>query len=717
MVNPNTSMKTEILMGEARFNQRRTSSTSRKWVLLLCMGLLLFGCAHMPSPQEMEAEREANARQDVEAIKPAMGYGNFGEAPLTLEDCIRYALDNNLEMRIARLNEEIADQESLVAKLQMLPSLSADATYKRRDVLRKSDAYNWLLDEDQPDFTVSELKDNTRANLTLTWNILDTMMAYVRGNASEMQEEVIRRERARQAQQLALDVTRAYWHAAAVEDALDYVHVVEANLKQVKRNMDQAVARGSYDSMAASDAELRLKELELTIRQLQANLSRERLQLAQLMGLNQNVQFTLARPPIKPIVANLPHTKELNIDRLEEYALLHRPELFASDMQVRIQKEEAKNKVLAMFPGISIFAGGHYEDNRLLLQNNWATVGAGIGWELLDLPAKFMSYKGQKKAIQMAEAQRLMSTVGVITQVHIALLDYAIKVDRFRLLDETYALANNLFDMAQTKNQAGRLPELAVTQRHLEEMAAKLRRDEAVVDMLVAHKRLCVSIGMDPLECDQRGMLASAGGSGAGLSGNVRELNYTATTGMRKWRSTETGYIHIGPTPPEIDPISGLGPEYFVEVTNGQESDAIMAITGTESGMISGTSSGPIEDADLDTWGVTPPVSTRDGGLSGSSDGAPGYAGPAADRFLWQVQMGAFSEPSGPTKRMSEVEALNLRMLDTRDTAITTARVQGNLLNRVRVRGLTQAEAQELARELRGRGVDHWVIAPGSVHW
>jgi outer membrane protein TolC len=694
-------------MGEARFNRRRTSSTSRKWVLLLCVGLMLFGCSRMPTPQEMEARREENARQDVAAIKPAMEYGNFGESPLTLEDCIRYALDNNLEIRIARLNEEIADKESLVAKLQMLPSLYGDASYKRRDLLRKSDAYNWMLDQDQPDHTVSELKDNSRANLTLTWNVLDTMMAYVRSTASEMREEVLRRQRTRQAQQLALDVTRAYWHAAAVEDALDYVHVVEANLKEVKRNMDQAVARGSYDGMAAADAELRLKELEMTIRQLQANLSRERLQLAQLMGLNQNVQFTLARPPIKPVIANLPHTKELNIDRLEEYALLHRPELFASDMQHRIQQEEAKNKVLAMFPGLSIFAGVHYESNRLLLQNNWATVGAGIGWELLDLPAKYASYKGQQYAIQMAEAQRLMTTVGVITQVHIALLDYAIKVDRFRLLDETYALATNLFGMARTKNEAGRLPELAVTQRHLEEMAAKLRRDEAVVDMLVAHKRLCVSIGMDPLACDQPGMLAGAGGSSG--SGN-RPLTYTATTGLKKWRCTECGYIHTGAAPPEICPICGVGPEYFVEDSGGTGTGAMTASTGAA------TSPPPIQDADLGTWGLTPPLSVDDG-ASSRGFAAPGYAGPASDRFLWKVQMGAFSEPTGPTKRMSEVEALNLRMLDSRDTDISTTRVKGQLVNRVRVQGLTEAQARELAQDLRRRGVDYWVIAPQSVHY
>ena len=79
--------------------------------------------------------------------------------------------------------------------------------------------------------------------------------------------------------------------------------------------------------------------------------------------------------------------------------------------------------------------------------------------------------------------------------------------------------------------------------------------------------------------------------------------------------------------------------------------------------------------------------------------------------------MGAFSEPTGPTKRMSEVGALNLRMLDSRDTDISTTRVKGQLVNRVRVQGLTEAQARELAQELRRRGVDYWVIAPQSVHY
>ena len=346
-----------------------------------------------------------------------------------------------------------------------------------------------------------------------------------------------------------------------------------------------------------------------------------------------------------------------------------------------------------MFPGVNVFAGTHYEDNRLLYSNNWNTIGAGVSLELLDLPARYVAYRGQKKAIEMAKAQRLMTTVGIITQTHIALLDYAIKVDRFRLLDETYALANNLFKMAQEKNQIGRLPELAVTQRNLEEMAAKLRRDESVVDLLVAHKRLCVTIGIDPLECES-GLLA------AKSAGTTETYGYTETTGMKKWKCLECGYIHTGPEPPEICPICGVGKEGFVEIT-GQSDIAAPA--------------GTIEATDLASWGESPPLMTGDE-LS-RSDVPPGYASPASDRFLWKVQLGSFVTAGGPSKRIEEIQTLAMRMLDNRDTVVTTTRVNGQLFNRVRVLGLTEDQARKLAQELEGKGIDSWIVAPHSVHW
>ena len=660
----------------------------KRWVVMFCVALLLNGCAAMPPQNEMEARRETQAKEDLKTLEPPASI-NF-EKPLTLEDAIKIGLCNNLELRVADFNREVANKETLVQKLRMLPGLNAEAGYERRDKLRKSDVYNWKLDKDVEDYTVSELKDGAKANLSLTWNILDTALAYVRSGQAKMQEAALEKRRHRMAQFVALDITEAYWQAAAVEDALDYVHAVDKKMKAVKANIDEAVKLRALDVMDAAEAEMRLKELELTIRRLQADLSKARLKLSQLMGINQNVQYTLYRPPIKPVVAALPHPKELDIDRLEEYALTHRPDLFETDINVMIQKQDAKSAFLKLFPGVNLFARTSYDSNRLLLSSTWNTVGAGIGWNLLDLPARIADLKRSGKTVDMAEAQRLMLTVGVITQVHIALLDYAIKVDRFRLLEDTYTLSADLLDMSKEKMAVGKLKQLDVTQRQLEEMASKLRRDESVVDMIVAHKRLCVTVGIDPLDCD--------GSFRGGRSGAMAD-----NTPLKRWKCTECGYIHTGTQPPDVCPICGADRGKFVEYSGADDVESL-SNWGKNAG-----GGEPMIRPSGNTGGTVTPLPP--------SPASDRFASAASDQFLWKVQVGAFAHEGGAAKRIAQLKDGDLRLGDARDADIETATVNGKTVNRVRFKGLTQTDARNMASELKRRGMEYWLLPPHSAHW
>jgi len=659
-------------------------------ILLLCLVLTLTSCIRAPEPVEVDVAREEHAKKTIDELKPAT-YIQFTK-PFTLEDCIRMGLDNNLDIRIQEFNRQVADKETLAQKLKMLPKLKVGGQYEYRDKLKKSDVYDWDTDEDRRDTTVSELKEGMKADLTLTFNVLDILLAYARSESREMEEQILDRRMKRQKQQLALDITEAYWKAAAMEDAIEYVHKVEHQMKDIKKKIDSEVIARRLDKMEAADMELRMKELELTVRQLQASLSSARLDLSQLMGFNQNVQYTLARPPIKPIVAALPHTKELDIDALEEYALLHRPELFETDINVLLKKSERQTAFLTMFPGLNLFAATHYDDNRLLLSSTWNSVGAGIGWDLLALPSRWATVKGHDAAIKMAETQRLMMTVGVITQVHIALLDYSIKVDRFRLLEETYKLAEELLGMAQEKNKANRLRALAVTERHLEEMAAKLRREEAVVDMLVSHKRLCVSIGIDPLECG--GDILQVG------SGDGYEFTPGKAEAQKKWRCTECGYVHTGDKPPEQCPICGVGADKFEEIPFVEE-----------------TARRGLNDDDLGEGWTGKSRDYVPKGARSRGAATPGWAGDASDRFLWKVQIGAFRKHGGPDKRIDQISGLDLRLMDNRDTRVETTRVHSALFNRVRIIGLTEKEAKDLVADLRGHGMEYWLLPPGTAHW
>jgi len=469
---------------------------------LLSLLLLLASCSSAPTVEEMEVERAKNVSEDLQKLRPAEGL--VFDQPLTLDEVLEIGLSNNLELRMADFEQQISDDTAVAAKLSMLPNLDVSASSVDRTNLPASDAFNVDTGLVERQSTVAELKHTEKANLTLTWNVLDFMMSYTRSKQADMERQATRLRRQRQAQNLALDLTDNYWKAAIAEDALDHVRRVEQELDQQKKQLKEESDSSDANLFALKEAELRLLELELSIRQLQANLSKARLDLANLMGLNQSVKFSLARMDIQPIIADLPRPEELDIFQLEAYALKHRPELYEQDLKVHVQREEAYNALLRMFPGFGLFAGRHYDGNTLLRANYWGSVGANLSMDLFALPSRYMQMQGEEKAVELLKVQRLMMTAGVITQTHVALLDYAIKVDRFLLLEETYTLSAELLKMTRKRDEIengtggkGR-SSLAVTQKILEEMAAKLRRDEAVVELFAAHKRLFVSLGVDP---------------------------------------------------------------------------------------------------------------------------------------------------------------------------------------------------------------------------
>jgi outer membrane protein TolC len=74
------------------------------------------------------------------------------------------------------------------------------------------------------------------------------------------------------------------------------------------------------------------------------------------------------------------------VAKLEEMALLQRPELREEDLRKRISADEARKQVLGMLPGISLSYGRQYDsNNRLLFNNSWSEGGVSLAWNLMRL--------------------------------------------------------------------------------------------------------------------------------------------------------------------------------------------------------------------------------------------------------------------------------------------------------------------------------------------
>ncbi len=491
-------LKNDKALACLKDEHKRPVDLSTRWfktALVSFLAVALVSCTSVVTV-DLEGDRQANLKKDLQMLDPLQSV-DLSEA-LSLNDVIRIGLENNLDLRVSRFEQEVAKDSSFADKLELLPDLDISANGDKVDKFRREGSFNPDTGVITAPSTTSRLKSNKTRSLELTWSVLDFGLSYIRSRQSQLQQEVLQMRRNRQAQTLALDLTEAFWKAALAEDALDYVRRVERELKAQRAAIEQSVSELQLDAIAAKDVEKRLVDLALSVRDLQADIANARIRLARLMGLKQNTRFVLKREAIKPLLAKFPRPDQLESDVFEEYALNNRPELFERDLGEHIQRDEARAAMLSMFPSLSFSTGRNFDGNTLLESNYWNSIGYSVGWNLLALPSQYYRAQAEEKKIGVEHAARLQLTVAVITQVHIGLLDYKIAVERFKLYEQSYGLTSELLGMTRERNAAGILSDLSVAQRLLEDMAAKLRRDQAVVDLIVTYRRLLTSSGLNP---------------------------------------------------------------------------------------------------------------------------------------------------------------------------------------------------------------------------
>lgn len=624
---------------------------------VLCMalaGLLVLGGCTTAS-FDRKAEREANLGKDLQALDKTTGEA-LPDRPLAFQEVLEIALRNNLELKVAQYELEIASRERVAARLDMLPRLDAEAASTRRS---EPEVKAVLGPDGRPSgsSSVSEPRHSRTADLTLTWNVLDFMTAAIRSEQREMQQAQLEYRREKIRQRIALDVITAYWRAAAAEDALEYSYNVKRQMERQYERLTASMRDRSVSLLAGKEAQLKLIELSIAIQKLHGNLSTARLELVQLMGLKQATEIRLQRPDLRTVIAALPRPADLDIKKLEFAALRNHPVLFENDLQARLLQEDTRAAMVSLFPGLSLFAGRHYDDSTLLRTNTWNAIGAELSWNLFALPAKFQRLEARELAEQRGEVDRVLVTASVITQVHLGLLDYAIKADRFLLMDDSYKITQDIEGMTEVLRTAGQATDMQYTERLLENLATKLRRDEAVVELFAAHAKLHASVGLPP----------------ESWQGNLVQIGDAIYEGQP-------------PAPPATErteelaatSAAGSGPVEVMPVPVVDEAPIVLAMAQLE---------------------PEPRLRQR---TAASADDIAGDQ-------LWDLQVGAFANVAASSAVLEQIRVLAIRMLDSRDATVRPVERDGRVLHQVRFHRLPKSQARGFCRDLRDKGVDCWV--------
>jgi outer membrane protein len=281
----------------------------------------------------------------------------FSQKVWTLEDCINYAMDNNLDIKKQVQMVQSNKATLLQTGLSALPSLNAGAT----------NIWNWgkTVDRYTNQFATTNVRSNNFSISTdvVLFNGLQKFNTFKQNQidllASKYDLDVIK-------DNISLSVAGFYLDILFNYELLDVARAQLATTKDQVARMEKMVEAGSTAKGDLLNIQAQAATEELTVIEAENRLTISLLSLQQLIDLAVSKDFLVERPNLKLIE---PPKGMITADYIYEQALGVRPEIKSSELQVQSAQK-----------GISIARSG--VSPSLSFGGTWATGYSGAAQEV-----------------------------------------------------------------------------------------------------------------------------------------------------------------------------------------------------------------------------------------------------------------------------------------------------------------------------------------------
>ena len=460
---------------------------------ILVAALILAGCTITPKLATQEEVRE-RVKSDTDRM-----YVNQTpiSAPVSLEEAIARTLKYNLDYRLKKMESALALGLTDYASYDTLPKLLASAGYRTRSNQSGGTSIGIVDGVQSLRPSTSEERSHTLAGAEFSWNLLDFGVSYYRARQQSDQFLIAEERRRKVVQNMVQDVRAAYWRALGAQR-------LSAQTKDILERAQLALARSReaetqrvISPVQALNYQRALLDAISFLNQRRQDLEFASHELAALMNVEPGVTFTVAEAS----EARLPAPPN-DVRKLEEMALVQRPELREEDFKKRISADETRKQLLGMLPGISFDAGLQYDSNQLLNSSRWAQGGVRISWNLLQLVALPSLKATQEQQVRTDEARRMALSMAVMTQLRVGVARYRLAVEDFRLADTAAQVDKRMADYTRAAVTARLESELEAIRTQARAVLGSFQRANTYASAQIAFGRLYNTLGFDPLPDD-----------------------------------------------------------------------------------------------------------------------------------------------------------------------------------------------------------------------
>jgi outer membrane protein len=272
-----------------------------------------------------------------------MGFGAKAQQQWTLQQCIEHAMKNNLQVRIAVLNNELNQANLKQSKANALPNLNFGA----------NNTYNFgkTIDRFTNQFANTRVQ-SINLGVQTQWNLFNGLQNYHTIKQNELNLMTGKYDVDRTKNDVSLNIANAFLQIVLARELVNItqnqVNTTNTQLTRIKKLVDA----GALPKFNQYDVESQLASEELNVVNANNQLNIATLNLALLLNLNPD-EFSVSVP-------NLPNPNELPLNytstQVYNAALSNQPIIKSAENQVLSAERGIKIAKSAISPSL-IFSG------------------------------------------------------------------------------------------------------------------------------------------------------------------------------------------------------------------------------------------------------------------------------------------------------------------------------------------------------------------------
>ena len=384
--------------------------------------------------------------------------GASAQQKWTLEDCLNYAIQNNITLKKSQLQKQTATETLKQSKAELLPSLSANTNHSL-GYHPWTDQGTMVVNNGQVDVQTKTTYYNGSYGVSASWTVWNGNQNYNQvklNRVSEEQAELTVEETANTIQE---QIAQLYVQILYLTEGIE---VNRQSLETSKKNEERGKTMVEVGKMSKADlAQLSAQRAadEYNVVEAEAQLANYKLQLKQLLELT-NEEFDIAIPAMsdQQALAEIP-----SLATVYEAALMQRPEIKNAQLSLKSSDLQMKIAKAGWMPTLSVNGNASTSTNSMSdtewgsqMKTNFSTsAGLGVSIPIFDQRRTRTAVNKAKIQREQAELDLLDKQKSLYSTIEGHWLDAQTNQQKFRSASATVASEQESYDLLSEQFQLG----------------------------------------------------------------------------------------------------------------------------------------------------------------------------------------------------------------------------------------------------------------------